>query len=88
MKKYKIKKTKKLIKKLHPYWDKLQNMHSDFLGKVGALEQKVEKATGIKGIEFFFCEMGYYAGIGNDERTMELIHDSELEDGKIHKIDT
>jgi len=39
----------------------------------------MEKATGIKGIEFFWCD-GEIAGIGNMSRTLPLIHDTELEE--------
>ena len=77
---YKYRKTKELIKKLKPYWkeyQKLDNLHRNL---VYELEKKMEKETGIKGIEFFFCD-NECAGIGNAERTMELIHGhGELED--------
>ncbi len=81
---YKIKKTNKLIKKLQPYWKKLQKIEAEFSQKVYKIEKQMEKATGIEGVEFFMCDNSY-VGIGNCYRTMELIHDRELEEGKIIK---
>lgn len=78
-KKYKIKKTKSLIKKLNPFWEKLQELEGNFHQKVWDLEKEMMKTTGIKDIEFFWSDLGEYAGIGNLERTMGLIHREELE---------
>lgn len=78
MKKYKIKKNKQLIRKLKPYWKKLQELVDIHRGLVFTLEKKMEKETGIKGIEFFWSDLGEYVGIGNADRTMPLIHDREL----------
>jgi hypothetical protein len=77
-KKYKIKVTKKLIKQLKPYWKELRQIENKFYDKLYEIEKKMEKITGIKGIEFFQCD-GYYAGIGNVNRTMPLIQRDELE---------
>jgi len=74
----KIKKTKKLIKKLKSYWKKLREIESQHSRMIYRLEKAMEEETGIDGIEFFFCD-GEYAGIGNLERSMELIHSKELE---------
>lgn len=84
---YKIKKTKKLIKKLKPYWKVLSVINNQHRKTIYKLEKQMEKATGIKGIEFFMSDLGEYAGIGNLSRTMELIHERELEEGKIIKYD-
>ena len=78
MKNYKIKKNKKLIKQLKPYWNQVHKYYSKFFIELNRLEKKMELETGIKGIGFFFCDEEI-AGIGNNERTMELIHSSELE---------
>lgn len=74
----KIKKTKKLIKQLQPYWKKLKELRFEFDVLRNNLETKMEKETGIKGIEFFMCDNSYI-GIGNAERTMRLINSRELE---------
>ena len=77
MKKYKIKITPELIKKLKPYWKELEELEGEFQIKVFNLENKMNKKLGIKGLEFFMCD-GAYVGIGNIERTMKLIHSEEL----------
>ena len=70
--KYKIKPpSKKVLKK---YWDELEVAENHFSEWVGKIEAKMEKETGIKGIEFFrdtMCGDGY-VGIGNMDRTMKL----------------
>jgi len=45
----------------------------------------MEIKTKINGIEFFMND-GEFIGIGNEKRTMELIHDTEIEEGKTMKI--
>lgn len=80
-KKYKIKKTKALVRKLRKYMNEYSEIESEFYQSKGELEKKMERETGIRGIEFFFCD-GEMSGIGNDERTMELIHRIELEEAK------
>lgn len=83
-KEYKIKKTKKLIKKLQPYWKELDEIQNEFFDKVNKLERKMEKETGIEGIEIFYGNGGVdIVGIGNVSRTMELIHSYELMTGKL-----
>lgn len=44
------------------------------------LEKVIQELTGIPNIELFFCDNDF-AGIGHLERTMELIHREELENG-------
>lgn len=78
MAKYKIKITKKLIKKLKPYWRELLEIERQHHNTVYRLEKRMEKEIGIKGIEFFQCD-NEYIGIGNVVRTMPLIHDTKLE---------
>ena len=78
MKKYKIKVTKELIKKLKPYWEQLEVLQCEYIGKVFQLEEKMSKEVGIKDLEFFMCD-GEYVGIGNIDRTMKLIHGYQLE---------
>ena len=74
----KIKKTKKLIEQLKPFWKEMRTEQSKFHKKLIEIEKRMEKATKIKDIEFFWCDEGI-VGIGNTDRTLELIHDNELE---------
>lgn len=84
---YKIKKNKKLIKKLQPYWERLQRYESVFECVIKNLEEQMERETGIKGIYFFQCD-GESVGIGNiNPILMDLIHNEELEKGKIINYD-
>ena len=78
--KYPIKKTKKLITQLKPYWKEVQELYDDFFEKVNDLEIKMQKdkKIGIDDIEFFWVD-GDYVGIGNIGRTMRLIQREELE---------
>ena len=77
--KYKIKVTKKLLKQLKPFWRKLQKIQNIYNSKIVKLEEEMVKKTGIKNIEFFFCDNDI-VGIGNVERTMRLIRDREIEE--------
>ena len=77
--KYKIKVTKKLLKQLKPFWRKLQKIQNIYNSKIVELEEEMVKKTGIKNIEFFFCDNDI-VGIGNAERTMRLIRDREIEE--------
>lgn len=76
MAKYKIKKTKKLIKQLKPYWRKVQRAYNDFYDELQFIEEDLRKKVR-KDLDIFMPD-GYPVGIGNDDRTMPLIHDSEL----------
>ena len=79
-KKYKIKKTPKLIRKLVHFYDMYIINERRFYAKNSMIEKQMEAETGINGIEFFYAD-GELAGIGNADRTMELIHRRDL-DGK------
>jgi hypothetical protein len=79
MKKYSVKPNKEQLKLMKMYWKKLQELESDYFKKVTILETNLSNATGIRYAEFFMSEYGYFCGIGNAERTMELIPDTELE---------
>lgn len=78
MKKYKIKKSPELIKKLVPFWKLLRDIEGLTNEMIDVLEKKMEREVGIKDIWFFRC-MGEYCGIGTHRGNMELIHDVELE---------
>ena len=60
-------------KKLSKYWKPLEKIEDEYYKQLFALEKKMEKETGIKGIEFFHSDNSI-VGIGNDSETMELIH--------------
>ena len=65
--------SKKVLKK---YWAELEIAENHFYEWVGSIEAKMEKETGIKGIEFFRSpDGGCYCGIGNADRTMRLVQD-------------
>lgn len=80
---YKYPKTPKLLKKLIPFWKRYEAIIDVKYEAMEKLNKEMEKAIGIKGIEI--CEFETGAGIGNDERTLELFHDFELTEGKIDK---
>ena len=72
-----IKVTKKLLKQLKPFWRELQKIQDSYNIKIAELEEEMAKKTGIENIVFFFCD-NEIVGIGNVERTIRLIHDTEL----------
>ena len=76
-KKGKIKVTKKLLKQLKPFWQELQKIQGSYNIKIAELEERMARKTGIENIEFFFCD-NEIVGIGNVERTIRLIRDTEL----------
>ncbi|MFH0805994.1 MAG: hypothetical protein V1901_03915 [Patescibacteria group bacterium] len=73
MKTYKIKPTKKQLKIIKQYWKELEKAENIYYGIIMNLEKKMEKETGINGIMFFSCD-GSHVGVGNDDRTLPLIH--------------
>lgn len=79
MKKYQIETNKNLINKLKPFWRELQSLENKFYNEMQKIEKRMAITVKINDIEFFMSD-GYYCGIGNNTRTMRLIHDNELED--------
>jgi hypothetical protein len=73
MKKYKIIPTREQTKIIKAYWEKFIILEDEFFSRLKDLELDLEHETKIKGIEFFSCD-GEYCGIGNNDRTMKLIH--------------
>lgn len=71
--KYKIKITPELKKKLQRFWTMYQVIEDDYWEQIREAEKEMRNATGITDIEFFFND-GELAGIGNVSRTMPLIH--------------
>jgi len=57
-------------------------MRDKFHSKLWRLEKKTERETGIRGVEFFWCD-NEIVGIGTYDRVMPLIHDTELDAGKL-----
>ena len=77
----KIKKTPELIAKLKPFWKEMREAEHEFQMKLSAIELRMYGATGIEGIEFWMSDMDEgIVGIGNVDRSMELIHDTEFEE--------
>lgn len=77
-KRYKTKKTKKLIAQLKPYWKAYRKLSGEFHRKVYALEKQMSKEMGVKNMQFFMCD-NEVVGIGNLNRTMDLVHGRDLE---------
>ncbi len=73
-----MKATKKQLQIIKRYYQLFREVEAQYYAEMGILEVRIEKATGIKGIEFFFCD-NEFAGIGNADRTLDLIHREELE---------
>lgn len=67
----------KEIKKLKKYWTKLERLELNFLRKVEKVEKEMQKEIGINDLIFFQSDGGY-CGIGNDSRTIKLIHEHQL----------
>ncbi len=65
------------IKKLKPYWKKLQELEGKFNLDVYALELKMRNELNIDDLEFFWSDG--YCGIGNTSRTIKLVNAEELE---------
>ena len=65
--------SKEVLKK---YWVEMEVIQDRMYAEIMELEKKMEKETGIKGIEFFRSpDDGCYCGIGNVDRTMKLVQD-------------
>lgn len=73
----KIKVDDKLIEKLKPFWQKVIKVTDTYEKALAKLEKEMAKEIGIEDIVFVW-ELDI-RGIGNDSRTMRLIHDRELE---------
>ena len=78
MKPYTLKPTKKQLKVMKLFWAMLQTEISLFYGKVGKLERDMSDGTLIDGLEFFQSDNDF-VGVGNYDRTLNLIQREELE---------
>lgn len=64
---------KKLIKKqVNKYFKKLSKIEEKFYNEVNKLEKEMKKELG-NDLILFWCD-GSVVGIGNEDRTMKLIH--------------
>ena len=68
-----MKKNKITSSQLKRYWKKLDAIEEDFYRNLKWLEEGMERETGIKGIEFIWCD-NEIVGIGDYNRSMKLIH--------------
>lgn len=75
---YTLKPTKKQLKVMKEFWNLLKEREEKFLDDVYNLEQEMQLVSGIEDLEFFKCD-GDYVGIGNVDRTMNLIQQEDLE---------
>jgi hypothetical protein len=75
---YTLKPTKKQLETMKLYWAMLKQEENLFYVKVYELEKNMSERVGLEDLEFFQTESGF-AGIGNMDRTMNLIHSKELE---------
>ena len=77
---------KKQLNVIKEYWDKFKTAESHYYGSLKKLEMEMSKKTGIKDLEYFFCDDGCAgigcAGIGNVDRTLKLITREKLEKEK------
>lgn len=73
--------TKTEIKKLKKHWAILERIEYNFLKKVDNLEKEMSKDLNIEDLIFFLSDGGY-CGIGNETRTIDLIHSHKLEKRK------
>jgi len=78
---YKYPKSKKLINKLKPFIKLYSKIEERYYSELSEIEKSISLYTGIPDIEFFFCD-NEFAGVGNADRTMELIHRKDLEGAK------
>jgi hypothetical protein len=69
----KFKLTKKQKEQLIPFIKRAEEIEDKFYRAINNLEKIMEFETGIEGIEFFM-RSNSIVGIGNADRTMELIH--------------
>jgi hypothetical protein len=77
---YQYKKTKELIKQLKPFLLAIESVEQQYSKDIRKIEEEIEEITGIPEIELIFCD-NEIVGVGNAERTMELIHRREIENG-------
>ncbi len=70
------------MKTIKKYYKIAEEAETRYIKKIANIECILEKITGIKDIEFFFCD-GELAGVGNKARTMDLIPRKKLIKGGV-----
>ena len=80
-KKYKIKPTEKQLEIIKLYWKMLCAEQDKLWLRIGELERKMSKETGIVDLEFIQDSIfgGEIMGVGNVDRTMGLLQREDLE---------
>jgi len=68
---------KTLVHQLKPYWKIVSAIEDKYWREISALERRMNKELHTKDLEIFHCE-GVPVGIGNERRTLKLIHAEEL----------
>jgi hypothetical protein len=66
-------KKKLTTQRIKKYFELLAEAEDEFSASVGAIESLMQLDTGIKGLEFFYCDNSI-VGIGTEDRKMKLIH--------------
>jgi hypothetical protein len=56
------------------YFEAFQKLEDSYLEAVAQLEKNLQKDSGIPDAEFFWGCDGHVCGIGNESRTLPLIH--------------
>ena len=74
----KIVATKTLINQVKPFWRRMREIQFDFNEKISNLEEEMSKDLQIENMEFFWCDNDI-VGVGNANRTLELIHYNDLD---------
>lgn len=78
VRKYRVIPTKKQLIMIKEGWKLFQEITDAYYKNVSNIEHNLSKNTGIKEVEFFWCD-NECVGIGNVDRTMKLIQREELE---------
>jgi hypothetical protein len=78
MKRYIVKPNKKQLDIIKLHWAMFNAEETLFWVKMGELEEKMSKETGIPHLEFFNSD-GDWCGVGNADRTMKLLQRNILE---------
>ena len=73
-----IKPTSEQIEVMRKYWKLFQQIEEAYFNNIDNLQDMMSKEAGIKELIFFSSD-GAVVGIGNEERTMNLIQRDELE---------
>jgi len=70
--------TRTQIDRLKPYWKQKEQCTDKYFASLCKIETSMSKELGIKGMEFVWCD-NYICGIGDEDRTIKLVPDHQLE---------